>query len=71
MYIVRIEREHNPPISFGPYPTRTAAIDAMENNLVIDDLCQEDALDAEVEEIRDLSQEEPWIPDPSPDYAEG
>lgn len=45
---VLIEREHGIPVQIGPYPSHWAATIALQDSLLVDGFCEEDAIDAVV-----------------------
>lgn len=54
---IRIEREHSKNAFVGPYKDEAQAEHAMNNALLIDGICEEDALDAYIE-IGQYSEED-------------
>lgn len=50
-WFVHIERDNDPDVLIGPYPTGDAAEQALNHALLVQGLCEEDASDCYIEPI--------------------
>lgn len=68
---VVIEREHDEPLYVGPYASDSDAMHALDHSLLIDGLCETDALDAYIRgHIPDVSAPAVLVIDPdNPDHT--
>lgn len=69
---VRIEREHQEKdLWVGPYPDEESATRAMEDSLLIDGFCEEDALDCSIADGQPTETDEQVIIDPTDPHHTG